>query len=231
MKQLDTFKGFSKEALLFLDALEINNNKEWFTAHKEEYNRFLLEPFKRLVNDLGESMFIIDSGFEIRPAINKTISRIQRDVRFSKDKSPYKTAVWITFKQRNKDWKDAPAYFFELSANSYRFGMGLYSATPTTMKLFRNAIDEKPKEFEEIMAYYKKQNTFHIEGAKYVRIFDKNKSEELLDWYQRKNIYFVCNREADKVLFSTKLVDELTSSFFALEPIYRYLLKIRLIEE
>jgi uncharacterized protein (TIGR02453 family) len=182
-----------------------------------------------LVNDLGESMIIIDSGFEIKAVINKTISRIQRDVRFSKDKSPYKTTVWITFKRRNKDWKDAPAYFFELSANSYRFGMGLYSATPTTMKLFRNAIDENPKEFEKIMVYYKKQDTFHIEGAKYVRIFDKNKSEEILDWYQRKNIYFVCNRNVDKVLFSKKLINELITSFFTLEPIYYYLLKIRLL--
>lgn len=227
MKQTDSFAGFSKETLSFLKSLQMNNNKEWFEKHKEDYNLYLLNPLRSLVNDLSEFMLTIDPHFEVSPAINRTISRIYRDTRFTKDKSPYKTTAWITFKRPKKDWKDSPAYFFELSRDSYRFGMGLYSASPNTMSLFREAIDEKPEEFNEAIRFYRKQDIFHIEGEKYVRIIDKNKTTETLDWYQRKNLYLVCNRKIDNILFSQNLVENLSTSFALLEPLYQYLLKVR----
>jgi uncharacterized protein (TIGR02453 family) len=227
MKQTDSFAGFSKETLSFLKSLQMNNNKEWFEKHKEDYNLYLLNPLRSLVNDLSEFMLTIDPHFEVSPAINRTISRIYRDTRFTKDKSPYKTTAWITFKRPKKDWKDSPAYFFELSRDSYRFGMGLYSASPNTMSLFREAIDEKPEEFNEAIRFYRKQDIFHIEGEKYVRIIDKNKTTETLDWYQRKNLYLVCNRKIDNMLFSQNLVENLSTSFALLEPLYQYLLKVR----
>jgi len=227
MKQAHSFTGFSKETFAFLKSLEANNNKGWFEQHKEDYHLFLLNPLKSLVSDLSEFMLTIDPFFEVSPAINRTISRIYRDIRFAKDKSPYQTTAWITFKRPKKDWKDSPAYFFELSSDSYRFGMGLYSASPNTMRLFREAIDENPEEFHRAISFYKKQDIFHIEGEKYVRIIDENKSNEILDWYQRKNLYLVCNKNIDKILFSKDLVDNLVSSFSLLEPLYQYLLKVR----
>ncbi len=227
MNQTELFTGFSEETLSFLKSLQANNNKEWFEKHKEDYNQYLLNPLKRLVAELSEFMLTIDPFFEVSPAINRTISRIHRDTRFTKDKSPYKSTSWITFKRPKKDWKDSPAYFFELSNNSYRFGMGLYSASPSTMGLFRERIDEKPNEFNKIITYYEKQDTFHIEGEKYVRIIDKSKPKKVLDWYQRKNLYLVCNRNIDDLLFSKKLVNDLSSSFSLLEPLYKYLLRVR----
>ncbi len=227
MKQEHPFTGFYKETFIFLRALASNNNKEWFEQHKTDYQEFVLSPLKSLVSDLGEYMFIIDPYFEVTPAINKTISRIYRDTRFTKDKSPYKTTAWITFKRPKKDWKDAPAYFFELSPDSYRFGMGLYGASPNTMSLFREAIDEKTDEFETAISFYKKQDIFHIEGDKYVRIIDRSKSDEMLDWYQRKNLYLVCNKSIDDILFGKGLVEYLSSSFSLLEPLYQFLLEVR----
>mgnify|MGYP001567660317 CR=1 FL=1 len=56
-----------------------------------------------------------------------------KDTRFSKDKSPFKCTMWITFKRPNKEWKGAPAYFFEIPTESYRYGMGFYSAGKETM--------------------------------------------------------------------------------------------------
>ena len=227
MKYKHPFTGFYKETFVFLRSLAANNNKMWFEQHKTDYHEFLLSPLKSLVSDLSEFMLTIDPYFEVTPAINKTVSRIYRDTRFTKDKSPYKTTSWITFKRPKKDWKDAPAYFFELSPDSYRFGMGLYSASPNTMGLFREAIDEKTEEFDSTISFYKKQDIFHIEGEKYVRIIDKSKSSEILDWYQRKNLYLVCNKNIDEILFSKGLVENLSSSFSLLEPLYQYLLKIR----
>ena len=93
------FDGFSKDSLKFLRDLKENNNKAWFESHRLEYQKFLLEPFRHLVGEMGEFMLTIDPYFEISPKINKTISRIHKDTRFSKDKSPYKTTMWITYRR------------------------------------------------------------------------------------------------------------------------------------
>jgi len=221
------FQGFSKDSIKFLKELKKNNNKKWFLDHRGDYESTLLDPLKNLVSDLGDFMLSIDPNFEIRPQINKTISRIHRDTRFSRDKSPYKTSLWITFKQPNKNWKDAPAYFFEITPDFYHFGMGFYCATPDTMKKFRNLVDAKPKEFQKLISNFKKQRKFKLEGEKYKRIFDPNKSEKIQEWYQRKNFYLVSKREINNILFSKKLVDELASGFKALEDFYHFFLKIK----
>ncbi len=217
------FNGFSQKTLSFLKSLGENNNKVWFEKHRPDYQAYLLEPLQQLVADLSEFMLTIDPYFETRPAINKTISRIYRDTRFSRDKSPYKTTMWLVFKKPNKDWKTAPAYFFEISPDGYRYGMGFYKATKATMDRLRQMIDDRDKEFLDVLSKYRDQGVFQIEGEQYKRIIDPNKPPEIQEWYQRKNLYLVCNRKIDDVLFSTELVDDLISEFGFLVPLYHFL--------
>jgi uncharacterized protein (TIGR02453 family) len=172
-------------------------------------------------------MLDIDPRFEIEPAVNKTISRIYRDTRFSKDKSPFRSTVWFTFMNRKKDWTTRVCgYFFELSVDSYRYGMGFYNAAPAIMSKFREQIDENPKEFLKAISFFTKQQTFVLEGEKYKRIIDKSKAENIQHWYQRKNMYLVCNRKIDDTLFSGKLVDDLIFGFDMIAPFYHYVQKI-----
>ena len=221
------FNGFSRKTLKFLRGLKANNDKDWFEGHRSDYEEFVLNPLRDLVVDLGDFMLDIDPRFEITPAVNKTISRIYRDTRFSKDKSPFRSTVWFTFKNRNKDWTThVCGYFFELSVNSYRYGMGFYNAAPAIMSRFREMIDEDPKEFLKAISFFSKQRSFVLEGEKYKRIIDKSKPEKIQDWYQRKNMYLVCNRKIDDKLFSSELTDDLMSGFGLIAPFYRYLQKI-----
>ena len=129
----DRFNGFLPQAPGFLERLAANNNKAWFDEHRDQYEELLLEPLKLLVGDLTETMRAIDPALITIPAVDKTISRIYRDTRFSRNKSPCRTCLWITFKRRSPDWKQAPCFFFELTADSYRYGMGFYSASRETM--------------------------------------------------------------------------------------------------
>ena len=221
------FKGFSPKTLKFLKDLKNNNNKTWFKTHKADYEDYVLRPMKDLVSDLGYSMLDIDPCFEITPAVNKTISKIYRDTRFSKDKSPFRSVVWFTFKNQKKDWTThVCGYFFELSIDSYRYGMGFYNAAPVIMSKFREMIDENPKEFLKAVSFFYKEKTFVLEGEKYKRIIDKTKPEKIQNWYQRKNMYLVCNRKKDKILFSNKLADNLVYGFNLIAPFYHYLQKI-----
>jgi uncharacterized protein (TIGR02453 family) len=218
------FNGFSPKTLKFLRGLKANNNKAWFEGHRADYEQYVLGPLRDLVTDLGDFMLDIDMRFEITPAVNKTISRIYRDTRFSKDKSPFRSTVWFTFKNRKKDWTTRVCgYFFELSVDSYRYGMGFYDAAPAIMSKFRQVIDENPKEFLKAISFFDKQKTFVLEGEKYKRIIDENKPEKIQHWYQRKNMYLVCNRKIDDTLFSGKLVDDLKYGFGLISPFYIFL--------
>jgi len=222
------FRGFSPKTLKFLRGLKANNNKTWFQAHRADYEDYVLQPLRELVTDLGDLMLDIDPSFEITPAVNKTISRIYRDTRFSKDKSPFRSTVWFTFKNQKKDWTThVCGYFFELSITSYRYGMGFYNAAPVIMSRFREMIDDNPKEFLKAISFFDKQKIFVLEGDTFKRTFDKTKPEKIQEWYQRRNMYLVCNRKIDDSLFSNKLVDDLSTGFNLIAPFYHYLQKIK----
>ncbi len=228
MQEIDNLNTFSKETIVFLKQLSANNNKPWFETHKSNYEKFVLQPLKNTVLSLSDSMLAIDPFFETRPTINKTISGIYRDIRFSKDKSPFKTSFWITFKRPQKDWKDAPAYFFEISPETYRYGMGFYKATPKTMELFRAFVDNNMNDFKQLISLYGKQKTFVLEGEKYKRTFNERLPEYVQEWYQRKNFYLVCNRKIDKDLFSPKLFEDLRIGFEMLSDLYKFLLNVKI---
>ena len=227
MKTEQNFKGFSKEAFSFLNQLKMNNNKEWFEQNRHDYESFLLSPLRTMVTDLSKTMLEIDPLFEVKPAINKTISKIFRDTRFSRNKSPFKTCMWIVFKRPKKNWQDAPGYFFEILPGFYRFGMGFYCSLPGSMGQFREAINTNPKEFSTAISFYSKQKMFALEGEEYKRIIDKTKSLEIQEWYQKKNFCLICNRKIDKNLFDGKIIEDLISGFKMLSPFYNYLWYIR----
>lgn len=220
------FEGFSPESLTFLNDVRVNNSKEWFESHRDDYNKYLLKPFQNLVIDLSEQMLNIDDLIDVAPVINKTISRIFRDIRFSKDKSLYKNTMFLTFKRGKKEWRDAPAFFFEISPQSYRYGMGYYSASKESMDVFRKMIDENQKSFEKAISFFDKQNVFTIEGEEYKRILDSTKPTNINKWYNRKSIHLVHNNVEVERLFTKDILKDLTTAFTMLKPIYDYLCSV-----
>ncbi len=215
-----TFTGFSAKSLAFLKGLEEHNDKLWFEAHRHEYEEHLLGPMRSLASDLGELMLSIDPLLEIRPAVNKTISRIYRDTRFSRSKLPFRTTMWITFKRPGDGWQDRPGYFFEIAPDSYRYGMGFYAASSSTMSALREMIYTHSKELKKAVSALSEQKDFVVEGQMYKRLRRKETSEEMPNWYQRKNIYVVCNRKADSRLFGAQVEMDLRSGFLSLASLY-----------
>lgn len=223
---IQKFEGFTAATFQFLTNLSDNNNKQWFELHKPDYQDNVLKPLQSLAAGLGPFMQTIDPDLEVRPALNKTISRIYRDTRFSRDKSPYKTSHWITFKRPRIEWKDFPAYFFEISPDSYRYGMGFYSASRETMDRFRKSIDAKPAKFHSATSFFSNQNVFTIEGDRYKRPLKPGIPAGLNDWYNRKSIYLVCNQQVEDAVIDKALISDLISGFTTIAPLYHYLCKL-----
>ena len=221
------FNGFTPEAVRFLADLRDHNNKPWFEDHKEQYQQDLLHPFQALVSELAGVMLTIDPQFITVPSVNKTISRIYRDTRFSKDKSLFRSSIWLTFKRPSIDWKEAPAYFFEITPERYRYGMGFYSASKVFMDRFRRAIREETAEFRGVTAFYREKQPFTLEGEVYKRLLAPDLPEDLQEWYQRKNFYLTVNRTPDSLLYSKALTGELLEGFSTLAPFYQFLWELK----
>jgi uncharacterized protein (TIGR02453 family) len=95
----NNFKGFPASGMVFLKQLGEKNNRDWFSEHKTEYNHSILEPAQLFVADLGEKLLQLSPQlqFDLRTNGSGSILRIHRDIRFSKDKSPYHSYVRILF--------------------------------------------------------------------------------------------------------------------------------------
>ncbi|WP_156171490.1 DUF2461 domain-containing protein [Yersinia massiliensis] len=218
------FTGFTQQGLTFLQQIAQNNTKEWFEEHRDIYEQHLLLPMRKLVTDLGTDMMAIDELFEIRPAIGKTISRMNRDTRFSHDKSLYRSNIWLTFKRSRKNWTDAPTYFFEFGPDWWRYGLGYYSASRATMDLFRQQLIRAPADFLKIAECI--HPNFLIEGESYKRPLIKDQPQELATWYNKKSWALISHHHDMEPLFSNQLVDILSKDFRRLSPIYDFLMKI-----
>ena len=216
-----SFNGFTSQGPEFFNRLADNNNKEWFEAHRQEYENVLLMPFKTLAAELSGFMLQQDTHLQVDPS--KVVSRIYRDTRFSRNKSPYKTNLWLVFRRFTKDWQSHPCWFFELAADWYRYGMGFYSAPKATMDTLRKELELRPELFRKAIAPFVKTGIFTVEGEQYKKPLKIDLPEDLLSWRQLKNLHITCNRKPDALLFSSHLVEEIKVGFEALSPFYSYL--------
>ena len=140
-----TAKGpyFTPAVFEFLRDLRENNNRDWFTVNKDRYIDDIREPAQRFISDFGPRLSKISPHFRADPRPNGgSLFRIHRDIRFSKDKSPYKTHTGIQF--RHKQGKDvhAPGFYLHLEPDNCFAGLGVYHPDGKALAKIRQAIDE-----------------------------------------------------------------------------------------
>lgn len=118
------FAGFPRDALSFLRGLRENNTREWFQAHRDEYETLLLEPARDFVVAMGEELHAIGADVHADPRVTGSIFRINRDTRFSKDKRPYKDHLDLWFWEGEGASRDCPGYWFRLAPEQLILGAG-----------------------------------------------------------------------------------------------------------
>lgn len=221
-KKISEFKGFTPQTFQFFKDLEQNNYKEWFDSHKHIYENEILAPLKALVTTLSPAMHNIDPDFEFRP--HKVISRIYRDIRFSKDKTPYKTGMWFTFQipVSRELWTDYPGYFMELRKDEYTIGMGLFAPKKKIMDIYREEVAYIAEEFKQVTQETVLNRGFEIGGEEYKRLLANDLSEYFQPWIQRKGIWVYKTRPVNEDLYSDKIVNLIQDDFTALEWLYTF---------
>lgn len=228
--RMTDFTGFTPETIDFLWELRMNNNKAWMEENRERYRTVLKEPFDALSVALTKK-FLEKKNV---PQMDFSISRINRDVRFSKDKSPYKARKWMVLKEpmtKAEQWKFRPVFYFEVMPEGYEYGMGFYEGRPAYMQAFRKKVDAAPDAFERLVKDTAKMKEFVLYGDSYKRPMGKGDySPAVMDWYQRKSLGLTASREIDDLLFSPELVDFVVEGWEKLLPMYGFLREIHVEE-
>lgn len=217
------FTGFTTASIEFLKNLAANNNKEWFENNHNIYETCLLEPLKKLSMGLGVVVSSIDKEIEIAPQVNKTISKIYRDTRFSHDKQPFRTGLWLTFKRPNKLWGNVPEFYFYFTPEEYQYGMGYYAATSYNMRCLREYISRYPQRFREIIEAYKGQDSFKLIGENYKKTIPNELPEEFQPWFQKKDIAVTCIRKIDQNFYDINFGQILADAYQLNAALYLFI--------
>ncbi len=143
------FPGFPPETLQFLRDLKANNNRDWFQPRKAAYEECVKAPMIECVQALGEELS--DFGNALVTAPDKAIYRIYRDVRFSKDKSPYKTHVAAVFSPQGRDKHVAAGLYFHFSPDELLVGGGIYAPGSQELLAIRRMIAADHKKLRTIL--------------------------------------------------------------------------------
>ena len=219
---------FSQKTIDFLFENKLQNSKIWYDDHKADFKEHVLTPLAELVTKLAPTMLSIDDMLICDPKVDKTISRIYRDTRFSKDKSLYRDHMWCSFKRDKKIYTGFPEFFFDVSPAGFCYGFGYYAAGPDSMESMRALILGDDKDFRKALKAIEKQNVFAMDGECYKRSKYPEKPTDLRNWLDRKSIYFIRNSEDFKTLYAENLTDILAEDYKILEPVYKFLLKAEL---
>ena len=222
MKEQPPFTGFTPETVSFLQELKVNNYREWFNERKDIYEETLLQPFRSLAAMLSPAMYNIDPQFELRPS--KMLSRIYRDIRFSPNKDPYKTSMWLNFQRSTTHWEDFPGYFAELTNEHFMYGMGLFMPKRKIMDAFREEIEYSQDSFRE-MAGQALQAGFEVAG--YKRPLPNTLPAFYQPWIQRKSTYVVKTLPlSDERIYSEAIALQLINDFSQIADLYRFMIDI-----
>lgn len=201
------FSGFSSQALRFLRDLKKNNDRAWFAPRKELYERELLAPLKALTLDLASALRKAKIPIDIDP--RRVGFRIYRDVRFSPDKSPYKTNLGTYLPYRGR--RDAPGGLYIHIAPKTSFVVaGFYQLDKDPLRIWREAMAAKPKAFQAVLRGLQK-NGLHLsepeEGLKRMPRGFEAHAESPIAPYFKCSSFMVSEELADEAVMVPQLVD------------------------
>lgn len=221
-----TFNGFPKAATTFLKGLAQNNSKTWFDAHRGDYENGLLEPCKDFVAAIGPKLAKISPDIHAEPKVNGSIMRINRDTRFSKDKTPYKTYMGLWFWQGAGRSRECPGFYFGLSGDELTLGAGMHMFGPKQLDAYRKALVEPKKGAAGRKAYDKiaKLKGIDIGGAHYKKVprgFDQEHANA--DLLLHNALYFGFTTKVPKEIYTAKAMDYCVTVYRQVWPLQQWL--------
>ncbi len=217
------FAGFPKEGLAFLRSLKRNNNREWFNAHKDRFEETVKLPMQSLIVSLRPHFERFAPDMEVHP--KRSLFRIYRDTRFSKDKTPYKThaAAHFILRGTSKGLVGC-GYYVHIEPGECFVGAGIYMPDGQQLKKIRKGISRRGKEFLGILRSKTFARRFgSIQGERLVRM-PKGFSEDdpMAEWLKLKQ-FFVGASLSPQGAHTPRFLRTTTSHFETAAPFVQFL--------
>lgn len=221
-----TFQGFSVETVDFLRDLRTNNSKRWFEAHRTIFDNMVMKEARDFVLAMGERLRSIAPEIVAEPKIDRSIFRFHRDVRFSKDKSPYKTHLGIYFWEGPFKKLECSGFYFHLEPERLFIGVGIYMFSPPLLKTYRDAVvdPELGTGLMNAIDKVKLNPDYHLGWEKYKRVprgYDPEHPNAYL--LRFGGLGFDFEETVPDALFTDACVDYVLRIFSDMAPIHFWL--------
>lgn len=214
------FPGFPEETVRFFLDLRFHNETSWFHAHREAYETYVRKPFSEFIEAMTPTVMRIADDMETRP--NKCLARINRDIRFTRDKSPYRDHMWMLFRRSGEEREHAVMYWFELSPEVVEWGVGFWGYNRPAMDALRERMMKKPAEVRRVLRQCGiPDETLHIYGDRYKSMKPPaGMSADLAMLYPCKEIYVKRIGVPLGESYRSEIIDRVSEDFLRLKPLY-----------
>jgi uncharacterized protein (TIGR02453 family) len=219
------FSGFPKDFFAFFRELKANNKRAWFEANKQRFRDNVQVPMSTFIEAMAPRLVKISRHFTADPRPNGgSMFRIYRDVRFAKDKRPYKEHAACHFRHALGKDVHAPGFYRHFAPGEVFFGGGLWMPPPDALTKIRESIAAKSANWKKIQdgtAFKKHFDGVRGEGlTRPPRGFDPE--HPFIEDIKRKSFYAM-HEAMPKLAGSSALLDEVSDSFAALSPLMKFL--------
>jgi len=222
------FDGFPKDFFAFFRELKAHNERPWFEANKQRFRDSVQAPMSAFIADMAPRLKKVSKNFVADPKPNGgSMFRIYRDVRFSKDKRPYKEHAACHFRHAAGKDVHAPGFYMHFGAGEVYFGGGMYMPDASALGRIRDAIVQSPAAWKAVKVNRAFVEAFGELGGDDVllrapRGYDPE--HPLIDDIKRKS-FFAMEQGDMKLASSAKLVDAVAETFDAASPLMKFLCK------
>lgn len=219
------FAGFPPGITGFFAELARNNNKQWFDAHKQDYLELVKDPTQSFADVLVDRLADIAAG----PPPRAWVFRINRDTRFSKDKTPYKTHVGVMFGDPAGKKDESPGFYFHLEPPTVMLGAGIYRFPKPLLEQYRASVADEGEgaRLRALLDEVRASGPYEIWGETYKRVPQGYPADhphaELLRY---GGLVGVRTLHAPPELHGPALLDLCVEHFEVLAPIQRWLVGI-----
>jgi uncharacterized protein (TIGR02453 family) len=187
-----TFAGFSPDLFDFLTVLRRNNSREWFAAHRDQYERVLLAPARAFVEAMGELLPRLGEDLHAEPKVHGSILAFNRDTRFSADKTPYKTHLdlWFWHAIDAGSNRERPGYFVRLEPERLILGAGMHAfSAEGVLERYRQAVLD-PARGDKLEDATAQVGLEYVKGRTYSRVPRGLPAEHpRADWLRHSGLY------------------------------------------
>ena len=215
---------FSSKGFSFLRALARNNSREWFQAHKADYETQVRAPFLRLLQDLQPDLAAISTQYRADPRpVNGSLFRIHRDTRFANDKTPYKTHAGARlFHQRFREL-DSPSFYIHVQPGHCFVGAGIWHPEAPTRRRIREFISENPQGWRKAVHSPAFRRRFELGGEVLQRIPRGFPADHPLAEDLKRQSFVASTPLEDSTVLGPQLRRSVASALQGLAPLVDYL--------